>query len=73
MGLCCGFKEDLEEQVAIAARESGVSSVLLRNAIGRKLGLNITDMDCLVLLFIKGVSTPTELDRINSFSFSLGG
>jgi hypothetical protein len=63
-------KKALEKQVAIAARENGVSSVLLRNAIGRKLGLNITDMECPGLLFIKGVSTPTELDRINSFPFS---
>ena len=50
-------KKDLEKQVAIAARENGVSFVLLRNAIGRKLGLNITYMECLGLLFIKGVST----------------
>jgi ABC-type iron transport system FetAB permease component len=63
-------KKDLEKQVAIAARENGISSVVLRNAIGRKLGPNITGMECLGLLFIKGVSTATELDRINSFPFS---
>jgi hypothetical protein len=63
-------KKDLEKQVAIAAQENGVSSVLLRNAIGRKTDLNITDKESLGLLFIKGVSTPTELDIINSFPFS---
>ncbi len=56
-------KKDLEKQVVIAAQEFGISSVLFRNAIGRKLGLNITDIGCLNLLFIKRVSTPTELAR----------
>lgn len=56
-------KRDLEMQVIIAARENGISSVLFRNAIGRKLGLNSTDSECLSLLSIKGISTPTELAR----------
>jgi DNA-binding MarR family transcriptional regulator len=56
-------KKDLEKQVMIAARNNGMSSVLFRNAIGRKLELNITDSECLSLLSIKGISTPTELAR----------
>lgn len=47
----------------MAAAEQGMSSVLFRNAIGRKLGLNITDGECLSLLTLKGISTPTELAR----------
>jgi len=47
----------------MAARDNGIASVLFRNATGRKLGLNITDSECLSLLTIKGVSTPTELAR----------
>jgi DNA-binding MarR family transcriptional regulator len=31
--------------------------------MGRKLGLNITDLECLSLLTIKGISRPTELAR----------
>jgi len=54
-------KKDLEKQVFIAARDQGISSVLFRNAIGKALGLNITDWECLSLLTIKGISTPTEL------------
>lgn len=54
-------KEELEKQVFSAARDQGISSVLFRNAISRKLGLNVTDSECLSLLSIKGVSTPTEL------------
>ena len=56
-------KKDLEKQVMMAAREYNISSVLFRNAIARKLGLNITNSECLSLLSIKGVSTPTELAR----------
>ena len=54
---------NLEKQVFAAARDNGISSVLFRNAIARKLGLNITDGECLSLLSIRGVSTPTELAR----------
>jgi len=54
-------KKDLEKQVIMAARENGMSSVLFRNAIGRRLDLNITDSECLSLLSIKGISSPTEL------------
>jgi len=57
------FVRDLEKQVFVAARYNGISSVLFRNTIARKLGLNITDGECLNLLTIKGVSTPTELAR----------
>lgn len=57
------LKKELEREVMLAAREQGVSSVLFRNAMGRRLGLNITDSECLSFLSIKGVSTPTELAR----------
>jgi DNA-binding MarR family transcriptional regulator len=56
-------KEDLAKQVFMAARDQGISSVLFRNAIGRKLGLSITDWECMSLLGINGTSTPTELAR----------
>jgi len=56
-------KRDLKKQVFAAARDNGISSVLFRNAIARKLGLNVTDGECLSFLSIKGVSTPKELAR----------
>lgn len=61
-------KEELEKQVLAAAAENGISSVLFRNAVGRKLGLNITDSECLSLLTIKGISTPTELARFTGLT-----
>jgi DNA-binding MarR family transcriptional regulator len=57
------LKEDLGKKVIMAARENGISAVLFRNAIGRKLGLNVTDSECLSFLSIKGIATPTELAR----------
>ena len=54
-------KEDLERQVLMSAAEYGINAVLFRNAIGRRLGLNITDSECLSVLGTKGISTPTEL------------
>jgi DNA-binding MarR family transcriptional regulator len=56
-------KKDLEEQVMTAARDNGISSVLFRNAIARRLNLNAADAACLGLLAIKGISTPSELAR----------
>lgn len=56
-------KQELEKQVITAAREYGISSVLFRNAIGSKLGLSVTDMECLGLLFFKLTCTPTGLSR----------
>jgi len=56
-------KKDLKKEVIIAAGEYNMSSVLLRNATSRKLSLNIADMECLSLLFLKNISTPTELAR----------
>ena len=47
----------------MAARDQGVGSVLFRNAIGRKLGLSVTDNECLSFLAINGVATPSELAR----------
>jgi len=59
---------DLEKQVFTAARDNGISSVLFRNAVARKLGLNVTDWQCLSILSIKGVSTPTELARFTGLT-----
>jgi DNA-binding MarR family transcriptional regulator len=63
-------KKELENQVNVAAREFNVSAILMRNVIGRKLGLNSTDSECLSLLSIKGVSTPTELARYTGLNSS---
>jgi DNA-binding MarR family transcriptional regulator len=61
-------KKNLESQVVMAAREYGISTTLFRNAVGNKLGVSVTDMECLALLFFKGIATPTELSRYTGLS-----
>ena len=54
-------KNKLVRQALLAVRDYNFSNVLLRNTVVEKLGVNITDWECLGLLLQKGVSTPTEL------------
>jgi len=56
-------KKDLVEKVILGARQYGISNVLFRNMVGERLGVNVTDMECLGLLFHKGIATPSELAR----------
>ena len=54
---------DPKMRIIRAIQDFGIASVLFKNAIGRKLNLNITDIGCVNFLFIKGHSTPTEISR----------
>ena len=56
-------KNDLVMQVNMSANEYSISQVLFRHAVGEILGINVTDMACLALIFSKGLATPTELAR----------
>ena len=56
-------KIDLKKRALNAVRDYGVYLTLFRNAVSEWAGLNTTDMECLRLLFLKGISTPTELAR----------
>ncbi len=56
-------KKNLERQVMIAARDSGINSVLFRNATRRRLGLNTADSECLSFISINGSASPTEIAR----------
>lgn len=58
----------LKRQVAVANRENGISYTLFRNAVGKKLGLNGTDLEGLDLIFYKGATTPSELSRYTGLS-----
>jgi DNA-binding MarR family transcriptional regulator len=53
----------LVRQVLAAVRDYNFSNVLFRKTLVEKLGVNITDWECLGLLLQKGVSTPTELSK----------
>ena len=56
-------KTDLKRRALNAVRDYGVNLALFRSAMNEWAGLNATDMECLRLLFLRGVSTPSELAR----------
>jgi DNA-binding MarR family transcriptional regulator len=56
-------KTDLKKRALMAVRDYGIHLTLFRNAMSEWAGLNVTDMECLRLLFQKGISTPSELSR----------
>ena len=53
----------LRKRVTLAARQYGISTVLFRHVVGERLGVNVTDMECLGLLFHQGIASPSELTR----------
>jgi|GEM_PF-332542 len=59
--MAASHKQQLEQQAILAARSYGTSTTLFRSAVGLRLGVNVTDMECLALLFFKRTATPTEL------------
>jgi DNA-binding MarR family transcriptional regulator len=61
-------KKDLQQNVIMSARDYGISTTLYRHKVGTKLGVNVTDMECLAVLFFKGVSTPKELSEYTGLS-----
>ena len=57
------LKTDLKRRALVAVRDYGVYLTLFRNAMREGHGLSTTEMECLRLLFLKGVGTPSELAR----------
>lgn len=56
-------KSEMKKRALTAVREYGVQLTMLRNAMSEWAGVNVTDMECLRLLFMKGTATPSELAR----------
>jgi DNA-binding MarR family transcriptional regulator len=56
-------KAELKKRALTAVRDYGVNLTHFRTAMSEWAGLNATDMECLRLLFAKGVATPSELAR----------
>lgn len=56
-------KTELKKRALAAVRDYGIQLTLFRNAASEWAGLNVTDTECLRLLFIKGIATPSEIAR----------
>jgi DNA-binding MarR family transcriptional regulator len=54
---------DLKKRALNAVRDYGVQLALFRNAMDEWAGLNATDMECLRILTLEGVSAPSKLAR----------
>ena len=54
---------DLKKRALIAVRDYGVNLTQFQRAMTEWAGLNPTDMECLRLLFLKNIATPSELAR----------
>jgi len=61
-------KTDLKKRALMAVRDYGVNLTMFRNAMSEWAGLNVTDMECLRLLFQKGIATPSELSRFTGLT-----
>jgi len=61
-------KTDIKKRALMAVRDYGVNLTLFRNAMSEWAGLNVTDMECLRLLFQKGIATPSELSRFTGLT-----
>ena len=56
-------KTELKKRALLAVRDYGVQLTQFRNAMSESAGFNPTDMECLRMLFLKGVATPSELSK----------
>jgi DNA-binding MarR family transcriptional regulator len=56
-------KTDLKKRALMAVAEYGINLTRFRNAMAERQGFNVTDMECLRLLFLKGIATPSALAR----------
>lgn len=56
-------KTELKKRALAAVRDYGVHLTLFRNAVSEWAGVNVTDMECLRLLFLKGTASPSELAK----------
>ena len=58
----------LKNRVRLGLQELGVQNILFRNAIARRLGINVADMECLGYLFNRRQASPTELAQHTGLS-----
>ncbi|HTP00610.1 MAG TPA: MarR family transcriptional regulator [Anaerolineales bacterium] len=54
-------KTRMQERAREAVAQYGIHMTLLRNAIAARMGVGVTDMECLRMLVSKGAASPSEL------------
>ena len=61
-------KQVLVREVITGARENSIGVVLFHQAVGRILGINVTDMKCLDIIVMKGSASPSLLAELTGLS-----
>ena len=61
-------KQELVTRVIVGTREYGIGSVLFRHAVGEIIGVNVTDMECLGIIYFKGIVKPSQLSQYTGLS-----
>jgi len=61
-------KKNLVREVITGARENSIGVVLFHQAVGRILGINVTDMKCLDIIVMKGSASPSQLAQLTGLS-----
>ncbi|WKZ46287.1 MAG: MarR family transcriptional regulator [Anaerolineales bacterium] len=61
-------KAELKKKALAAVANYGANMTLFRNAVSEWAGLNVTDSECLRLLYQKGIATPSELARFTGLT-----
>ena len=61
-------KQELVREVITGARENSIGVVLFHQAVGRILGINVTDMKCLDIIVMKGSASPSQLAQLTGLS-----
>ena len=56
-------KRELKQRALAAVAEYGVNLTRFQNKMAERQGVNVSDMACLRLLFLRGTATPSELSR----------
>ena len=56
-------KRELKQRALTAVAEYGVNLTRFQNEMAERQGVNVSDMACLRLLFLRGTAKPSELSR----------
>jgi len=61
-------KRTLVDQVIVGVRENSIGVVLFHQAIGRILGINVTDVKSLDIIVTRGSANPSQLAKFTGLS-----
>jgi DNA-binding MarR family transcriptional regulator len=61
-------KQQLVHTVVLGQRENNIGAVLFHQAVGQRLGINVSDMKCLDLIVLRGAASPSQLAQLTGLT-----